>query len=494
MNDFPIALETKDLIGILLIVLGSAGMTGALLLLPRLRSVALFLLAAGTVATDMFDLNIYSAYWYRGTTRGFEFTALDVIAIGLLLSSLILPRPGAPRWVRPASMGLMFVFIAYCLVTTVMATPVIFGLYEVSKLLRGVVYFLAIAQFVRRDSDLAVLALGLASAVCFETMLVVRERFLLSEYRPAGTLDHANSLSMYLCLVTPVLVAAACSNFTGWIRTACWAGVAGGTISILLTLSRAGMPIFAVCVGGALAWCASWRPTPGKAVMAFIAAIAVTGAVIKAWPRLAERYGQATLEEEYFDAQGESRGYYFRQAGVLLDHKPMGVGLNNWSYWVSREYGEPLGMHYENYDNIVYAPPTETLYEIRFAAPAHNLGVLTVGELGWAGLALLLILWARWLTMGASFLFSRRPEAMHRLGIGIAFGILGTFMQSFTEWTFRQTQIFFTFNLLTGTLAALYALKQAEKSAATAAEFEPLPEDLAWEPAGAPAQFQASDN
>ncbi|MDB6165763.1 MAG: O-Antigen ligase, partial [Lacunisphaera sp.] len=72
VNDLPIALETKDLIGILLIVLGSAGMTGALLFLPRLRPVALFLLAAGTVATDMFDLNIYSAYWDRGTTRGFE--------------------------------------------------------------------------------------------------------------------------------------------------------------------------------------------------------------------------------------------------------------------------------------------------------------------------------------------------------------------------------------------------------------------------------------
>lgn len=474
MNELPLAIESKDLIGLLLLFLGTVGTTAVLLIWPQLRLAVFFLMAAGVAATSWFDLNIYSAYWYRGTSRGFEVTLFDVLALGLLFSSIISPRPDQPRWYWPASLGLMVIFLGYCVTTTLMATPVVFGLYEISKLVRGLVFFLAAALVVRRESDLSVLVLALATAVCIETLMALRERLLLDVYRPAGTLYHPNSLSMYLCLATPVLVAAACSTLAPWICRICWVAVAGAALTMVLTLSRAGLPVFFVVTGATLAWCASWRPTPGRFALGLLALVALGGIVLKSWPLLAERFGQATLQEEYFDAKGESRGYYFRQAAVILEQKPFGVGLNNWSYWVSREYGKPLGMNYESYDDIVYAPPSDLLYTYRYAAPAHNLGVLIAAELGWIGLGLFLVLWLRWLMIGAGFLFSRRPDALHRLGVGLCFGMLAVFLHSFTEWTFRQTQIFLLFNLLAGVLASLHALKRAERVAVTEDAPEPL--------------------
>jgi hypothetical protein len=66
--------------------------------------------------------------------------------------------------------------------------------------------------------------------------------------------------------------------------------------------------------------------------------------------------------------------------------------------------------------------------------------------------------------MGFSFLWKRSSDPMHRLGVGIFFGLCGIFLQSITEWTFRQTHIFLTFNLLVGALAGLrYARRRAKR-------------------------------
>jgi hypothetical protein len=472
MNSLPIVLETKDLVGMLLFPAAAIAITFALLILPQLRQLCLFGMIAGLPICSLFDINIFSAYWYRGTTRGFELTLFDAIALGLLISSLISPRGDQRRWYWPASLGLMLIYLAYCVASTVAASPWIFGVYEISKLVRGIVFFLAAALFVRRERDFSVIALALAVAILAESALAIRERLILGVYRPTGTLYHPNSLSMYFCMTVPVIVAAACSNFAAWIRWICWTSILAGACAMLLALSRAGLPIFLFVTGGAIAWCSSWRPTPAKIAGGLVAMVVLVGVGIKAWPSIMERYGQATLQEEYFDAEGESRGYYFRQAGVILDDKPFGIGLNNWSYWVSKEYGKTLSMHYENYDGLTYAPPSEVMPTFRFAPPAHNLGVLTAGEIGWAGLGLFSVLWLRWLGMGIGFLFRRQVDVFHRMGVGLCFGLLGVFLHSFTEWTFRQTEIFLTFNLFAGALAALVSIR-GEATAAAAVVTEP---------------------
>lgn len=462
MTELPIALNHKDLLGILLLFLGTGITTVLLMMWPRARDFALFAIVAGVALVPWIDLDIYSAYWYRGTTRGFEVTAVDVLVWGLLLSVLLSPGPGRSRWYWPASLGAMLVFVGYCVAATIGATPSIFGWFEVSKMIRGIAFFLVAALYVRSSRELGIVVLALAAISCLETAHALRERLLQHIWRPEGTLQHANSLSMYTCLVTPVLVAAACSSLSVWIRRACWVAVAGACVTMVLTLSRAGLPVFVLTAGAALLWCASWRPTLGKAVIATVATVAILAIVAKSWNLIIARYESATLEQEYFDAPGESRGYYFRQAAVILDNRPFGVGLNNWSYWVSREYGAPLGMRYERYDDLSFAPPSDILPQFRFAAPAHNLGVLTVGELGWAGLALLGILWLRWLVLASNFLFSRSADPYRRVAIGIFFGLIGVLLQSFTEWTYRQTTIYLTLHFLVGAMAAMQAQRRVE--------------------------------
>src|SRR5690606_14890558 len=114
--------------------------------------------------------------------------------------------------------------------------PMVFGLYELSKLVRGIIFFMAAALVVRSSRELGIVVIALSFVVFYEAAFALRERYLLGLYRAGGTLQHPNSLSMYLCLVTPILVAAGCSDLNKWIRRICWAAVVPAAIALLLTL------------------------------------------------------------------------------------------------------------------------------------------------------------------------------------------------------------------------------------------------------------------
>lgn len=448
-------MQAKDLMAASLLLVATCGGIIASCISQAARSLLFVALLVSAVFVDRLDVEFGSLYWYRGSTRGFELTLLDALALSVLLGSLLVPRTRLPRWYWPAGVGLMVLFALYALASVLTAEPAITGLFELSKIVRGLIVFAAAAAYVRSDRELGEMAFALATAVVIQAIFGLKQRYIGGMDRVAGTVDHANSLSMYLCLVTPVIAAAALADFPRWLRSWCWCAVGGGALALLLTVSRAGIPIFVVTVGGVVLWGMTWRVTAKK--LGWIALVAVAGAVVvrQSWDNIVERYEQATLEQEYFDKGTEGRGVYLRWAKAILDEHPYGVGLNNWSYWVSREYGAREGYYYEDYGDFSNPPPRESGDPGFHAAPAHNLFALTAGELGYAGAILFVLMWLRWLQLGSMFLWRRLTWPTHRLGAGIFFGTCGIFFQSMTEWVYRQTPIYFTFAVLLGTLASL---------------------------------------
>ena len=85
-------------------------------------------------------------------------------------------------------------------------------------------------------------------------------------------------------------------------------------------------------------------------------------------------------------------------------------------------------------------------------------------------------MWLRWFQLGTRFLRDRlNPDPMHRLGLGLLFGLLGIFLQSTTEWTYRQSSIMFTLHVMMGALASLcYVKRQAVVAARKEARAERL--------------------
>ena len=249
---------------------------------------------------ELLDVNFVSREWYRGTSRGFEFSILDILVNQPAGQLGVCFRGAANRaWYWPASLGLMILLFLYACGNVAANDPKLFGLFELFKMVRGIILFLAVAFYVRSERELRLLIFALAALVCFEGYLALKQRYLDGINRVPGTIDDSNSLSVFLCLTAPVLVAAVNSRLPALLKALCGAGIALASVAEILTISRAGVIILASMLACSALCTASYRVTARKIVICCVVALAAAGVIAKSWNTLRARFEQSTLDEEY---------------------------------------------------------------------------------------------------------------------------------------------------------------------------------------------------
>lgn len=482
-------MDVKTLFGLTVVPAAFCGGILAACISKRIRDLFFLLLVSLSPLIERLDLNYVSREWYRGTSRGFEIAILDVLAVSLLVSSILVPRRGESRGFWPPSFGFMLLFFAYACFNVSISEPRLFSLFELFRMFRGLILVLAVAFYVRSERELRIFIVGLALLVCYEGLLALKQRYLEGIHRVPGTVIESNSLSVLLCTTAPVMVAALTSQLSKKLKLLCACAIPLALVAEIMTISRAGVTIMALVLFGATISTIKFRITPRTIGMTLVIILGVAGLAAKSWNTLAQRFGSSTMEEEYGNKKNMGRGYYIRMAKAIAHEYFFGVGLNNWSYWVSNKIGPQHGYKFVPYKGTDREPstivPSDSNVDEAQAAPAHNLGALTVGELGIPGLVLFTFVWLRWFQMGASFIFLRSPDPLRRLPVGIFFGFCGMFLQCLTEWVFRHLPLYYTFHVMLGVLMSLYYLKRQERRAAlaeTQQALEPEPEeDLPWQ-------------
>ena len=481
-------MDTKTLFGLTVIPAAFLGGMVAACISSRIRDLFFLLLVSMSPLIERLDLNYVSREWYRGTSRGFEISILDVLALSILVSSILVPRREESRGYWPASFGLMLLFFIYACFNIAISEPRLFGMFELFRMFRGLVLVLAVAFFVRSERELRLFVLAVAVVVCYEGLLAIKQRYLGGIHRVPGTVDESNSLSVLLCTTSPLMVTALTSRLPKALKLVCACAIPLAMVAEIMTISRAGVTIMFIVLFGATASTIRFRITPRTVAATVVVVLGVAGLAAKSWNTLSQRFGESTIEQEYGNKKNMGRGYYIRMAKAIAKEDFFGVGLNNWSYWVSNKIGPQHGYKFVHYKGTDREPsdvvPSDSNVDEAQAAPAHNLGALTVGELGIPGLALFAIIWLRWFQMSGSFLLRRDPDPMRRIPIGIFFGFLGMFLQCLTEWVFRHLPLYYMFHILLGALMSLYYLKRkAQRAALAEAEdnaYDGVPEVTAW--------------
>jgi len=411
----------------------------------RMREIVFVSLIVCTSFIDRIDINFLDRWWYRGTTRGIEISFVDFFVLMLICSTVASTYRERSRLYWPASLGLMLLFLAYCSFGVAISEARLFGMFELSKMLRGLLAFLAVAFYVRSERDLYVFILAFSAVLVCQGCLALMQRYFMGMMRVRGSFIHPSALSNYCCLLAPLLLSVSLGRIRPIIQWFCALAWALACVATILSITRMAIVAFMIASGGVLCSALGTHLNTRKMALVLVCGVVGAGLVIRGYDKMVARHIAMTAAEEAGDASAGRKVYYL-EALDMPRGKPLGVGLNNWSWWLSAEKGHP------------YDSTEERGYGQR-EVMAHSAFALTMGELGWPGFFIFLALWLQWLLLSGRFLFVRTLDLTSSSLRGCFFAIVAAFLSALTEHNFRGQLFFIVFNIMLGFMVSVRRIR-----------------------------------
>jgi O-antigen ligase len=445
-----------------LVGVAACGAAVALSGIPTRRTAALsaaFLMGLGAIASGH-GKRILLFFWVVCLTynRNYMIEALgnhgsyglywipaDVFLLALYLTWIyeVIAEKQPLRRLAPAAWPWFLPFAAACLISIPGADRMDWGLFESARLLRlGLVLFYF--RFNVGVIEWWVAIAGLAAAVCIQFVLgaawavagtqlglagvfgvdgvdAQRLKGLMEGGAPMmlrraeGTFGHANTLAVYLLLVTPVFLALAVAPIARLWRVLCFGVGITALAGIALTMSRTSWLLITVqclllAVGLSATRLVSLRHTLG--------ALVVGGAliVLAAMPVMDKIERRITGD---FAASIDFRARHDRIALEIWQEKPFfGIGLNQYSDTMARR-GDP-----EVVTLVTLGEFWRRVFDIRVTAWVHNIYLLILAETGVFGLTAFLFFIGSGLALGLRAVYVS-SGAWQAASLGLLVGMLG---------------------------------------------------------------------
>lgn len=420
---------------------------------------------AGFLLSTMYivDINFMSHEWYRGSTRGFEFSTSDLLLIVMLGSVLvrhfIIDQSGVRLQWLPAGSIPFLAFIVIAALSLSKADQPLYGLFELSKLVKGYLIFWAICNLTQA-SDFRRVAFGVFCLIAAIEISYGAFQHFSGRYRIPGTLGHPNSYAMYLNMLLPILLAAAIR--ADWKKAFLLFGLIGGGVAVvILTFSRGGW--MALGLAFAVVMLLSIRQEFSIRTVAVIslACVLSLGLVLKALPRMIDRWNHAPEQSLYGRLQMNQAGY------LMVSQSPwLGIGINNSAGWFAKKEKDLSGDNLQGskmFDLLLGSlqlseekleKEIEPVLYVENGVLIHNIYIVTAAETGTIGLIVFLMIGLRFLIIGGQSAICKQHAEASMWMIGIFGGLLAVYFQGLAEWSIRQTPLWYLFCSLIGLLVS----------------------------------------
>ena len=252
---------------------------------------------------------------WPGYVKGAEFSAIDVLALAILLSQ--------PRARQPLpfvfSMGLYFTAILISALPAQVPMAVLFYAWQLTRM------FLVYTVVTRACSDDRVapsLLTGMAIGICVQVVMTMWQRFGLGILQTGGTVGEKNLLGMMTQFVGIPWFALLLAGQQGWMP---FIAPLGSAITSVLTVSRAALGLNAAGMALVFMLSAVRKWTPRKAKIALISTLALGLLLPLTFSSFESRFSSEASDTGY-----DERAAFEAAARMILSDHPLGVGANNY--------------------------------------------------------------------------------------------------------------------------------------------------------------------
>ena len=265
---------------------------------------------------------IDSIQWYRGATKGFEISFLDVVSIALLVSG----RNPMGRWFAPGA-WLYLLYVAMSWISIFAAPEPLYVSMAGVRFVKAVTVYLAAYHFLREEEDLHVLMRAMAWTLIIQSVVVLKMKYVNHIYQVMGWFEHQNALAMwgYMCGL-PLLAVAMSTPTPAKLAKLYGFGYAACGIIVQASLSRASLVFFAI--GSVLVMAVSLAERVTARKLTFIGTLgllAVVGLSLT-WATVSARFNEDRNKES-----SELRVLLIKASKLMLADSAIGLGWNNYA-------------------------------------------------------------------------------------------------------------------------------------------------------------------
>ena len=392
-------------------------MTALCCMFPIFRHVCF----AGMVyfTSNEFSLNFVPMPFWRGTARGYAFTAVSLFAVPLLMSMFF----STQYKVKLFPPGSFFYFLYYLavLLSGINAIHMHQWGFEVYKMFWMYITFLAAFNYLNQSKNLTFFIYLVCSILIFLFLYGFKQKYLDGLFQIRSTFPHQNSLSLYLelfgLLALGVLMNEDISKLLFFLSLLAFGG---SVLLIVFTYSRGGLVIY---FGGIAIVCALSIIFNGfslrRLTLMFVGLLVMLSIVGYALPRIIQRFTSAP------EASKNTRIVLAVSSKRMADDFRLGVGANNYSEY-SGGYYNYVRDYYRESDAPRYGGIVETIY------------LLVAAECGWYGMGLLILWFLYYYFSDIISMFYLRKKPCSGIVIGLFGGLTCNYWHSTLEWSLKQ--------------------------------------------------------
>jgi len=396
---------------------------------------------------NKFTLMLGSIEWYRGHTKGFEFSLFVPLSLGITLAAVMGRTPGA-RWFPPGA-GWWALYCGASMLSIIAAPNASYVLMAGWKFSTAGVILVAAYNYLNDEEDLRWLLRAMAFTLAVQAAVVLKMKYVDGFYQVRGWFEHQNPLAMWAYMMGLPLLAVVMSK-ADKIDTRWWTiGFMSSGIIVQSALSRAALAVFAVgVVGVMLAGLVDGITSRRMRTMLAMGAVGMLGLLATADTIIA-RFG-----DKGNDASGETRDVMNLASAAMLKDSAIGLGWNNFALTINAPfpYGDVINDWERDRGHKVDEDYAKGVVESHYW--------LLLAESGYGGFLtymFMIMITGWWALRGA---WDRRGTLAGVFLSAVAIAFLLTYAHSQLERVLTQTKNLAMWMVLVGCVARLEAQRK----------------------------------